>query len=62
MSVGQVCSLGASLTVSGGLLQLSLILLLGTYVGRRELLPTHLRWHTACLSPKKIVSKNAQPQ
>jgi hypothetical protein len=35
--------LGASLTVSGVSLRLGLVLLLGTYVGRRELLPTTLR-------------------
>jgi hypothetical protein len=35
--------LGASLTVSGVSLRLDLVLLLGAYVGRRELLPTTLR-------------------
>jgi hypothetical protein len=43
VSVEQVGSLSASLTVSGGSLCLDLVLLLGTYVGRRELLPTPLR-------------------
>jgi hypothetical protein len=40
---GRICSLSASLTISGGSLCLSLILLLGTCVGRHELLPTPLR-------------------
>jgi hypothetical protein len=35
--------MGASLTVSGGSLCLSLVLLLGTCVEKRELLPTPLR-------------------
>jgi hypothetical protein len=43
VSVERVGSLGASLTVSGGLLRLDLILLLGTCVGRHKLLPTPLR-------------------
>jgi hypothetical protein len=43
VSVEQVGSLGASLTVSSGSLRLNLILLLDTYVGRRELLPTLLK-------------------
>jgi hypothetical protein len=43
VSVERVGSLGASLTVSGGSLCLGLVLLLGTSVGRRELLPTPLR-------------------
>jgi hypothetical protein len=43
VSVEQVGSLGASLTVSGGSLRLGLALLLGTCIGRRELLPTPLR-------------------
>jgi hypothetical protein len=43
VSVEQVCSLGASLTISGGSLRLSLVLLLGMCVGRRELLHTPLR-------------------
>jgi hypothetical protein len=43
MSVEQVGSLGASLTISDGSLRLGLILLLGTCVERRELLPTPLR-------------------
>jgi hypothetical protein len=40
VSVERVGSLGASLTVSGGSLRLGPVLLLGTYVERRELLPT----------------------
>jgi hypothetical protein len=43
VSIERVGSLGASLTVSGGSLHLGLVLLLGTYVGRRELLHTPLR-------------------
>jgi hypothetical protein len=43
MSIEQVGSLGASLTVSGGSLHLGLVLLLSTCAGRRELLPTPLR-------------------
>jgi hypothetical protein len=43
MYVERVGSLGASLTVSGRSLCLDLLLLLGTCVGRRELLPTPLR-------------------
>jgi hypothetical protein len=43
VSVKQVGSLRTSLTVSGGMLRLDLILLLGTCVGRRELLPTPLK-------------------
>jgi hypothetical protein len=43
MSVERVGSLGASLTVSGGSLHLGLVLLLGTRVRKRELLPTPLR-------------------
>jgi hypothetical protein len=43
VSVVRVCSLNTSLTVSGGSLCLELLLLLGTFVGRRELLPTPLR-------------------
>jgi hypothetical protein len=42
VSIKQVGSLGASLTVSGGSLRLGLVLLLGTCVERRELLPTLL--------------------
>jgi hypothetical protein len=38
-----VCPLGASLTVNGGSLSLSLVLLFGTCVRRCELLPTPLR-------------------
>jgi hypothetical protein len=43
VSVERVCSLGASLTVSGASLRLGLVLLLGMCVGRHELLPTPLR-------------------
>jgi hypothetical protein len=61
MYVERVGSLGASLTVSGRSLCLDLLLLLGTCVGRRELLPTPLRGHTTYLDPKKSVSRSAQP-
>jgi hypothetical protein len=40
---GWVYSLGGPLTVDGGSLCLGLVLLLGTCVGRCELLPTPLR-------------------
>jgi hypothetical protein len=43
VSAGWVCSLRASLTVSGGSLRHGLVLLLGTCVGRHELLPTLIR-------------------
>jgi hypothetical protein len=43
VSVEWIGSLGAFLTVSGGSLCLGLVLLLGTCVGRRELLPTPLK-------------------
>jgi hypothetical protein len=43
VSIERIGSLGASLTVSSGSLRLDLVLLLGTCVGRRELLPTPLR-------------------
>jgi hypothetical protein len=43
VSIGWVCSLGGPLTVGNGSLCLGLVLLLGTHVGRRELLPTPLR-------------------
>jgi hypothetical protein len=43
VSVEQVGFLGASLTVSGGSLRLGLVLLIGTCIGKRELLPTPLR-------------------
>jgi hypothetical protein len=43
VSVERVGSLGASLTVSGGSLCFDLVLLLGTCVEGRELLPTPLR-------------------
>jgi hypothetical protein len=43
VSIGWVCSIGGPLTVDGGSLCLSLVLLFGMCVGRRELLPTPLR-------------------
>jgi hypothetical protein len=43
VSIGWVRSLGASLTISGESLRLGLVLLLGIYVEKRELLPTPLR-------------------
>jgi hypothetical protein len=43
VSVERVDTLGASLTVSSGSLRFGLALLLGTCVGRRELLPILLR-------------------
>jgi hypothetical protein len=43
MSIEQVGSLGAPLTICGGSLRLGLVLLIGTCVGKRELLPTLLR-------------------
>jgi hypothetical protein len=43
VSVERIGSLGASLTDGGESLHLGLVLLLGTCVERRELLPTPLR-------------------
>jgi hypothetical protein len=43
VSVERIGYLGDFLTVSGGSLRLGLVLLLGTCVERRELLPTPLR-------------------
>jgi hypothetical protein len=43
VSIERVGSLGASLTISGGSLRLGLVLLIGMYVEKRELLPTPLR-------------------
>jgi hypothetical protein len=39
-----------------------LTLLLGMYVGRRELLPTPLKGHTACRGLKKSVNMSVQPK
>jgi hypothetical protein len=62
VSVEQVCSLGASLTVSGGSLRLGLVLLLGTCVGRRELLPTPLRGGTRHVqAPRKASAEASNP-
>jgi hypothetical protein len=54
--VERVGSLGASLTVSGGLLLLGLVLLLGTCVGRLELLPTPLRGAHGMSRPQEKTS------
>jgi hypothetical protein len=54
VSIDWVGSLGASLTINDGSLRLGMVLLLGTCVGRRELLPTPLRgatWHVQ--APRK---------
>jgi hypothetical protein len=51
VSVEQVGSLGASITISGGSLCIGLVLLIGTYVRKRELLSTLLREHTGRPGP-----------
>jgi hypothetical protein len=55
VSIGWVSSLSASLTVNDGSLHLGLVLLLGTCVERRRLLPIPLRggkWHVQ--APRKV--------
>jgi hypothetical protein len=59
VSVERVGSLGASLTVSGGSLHLGLVLLLGTCIGKHELLPTLLRGAHRTLRPHEKVSTEA---
>jgi hypothetical protein len=56
VSVEWIGSLGAFLTVSGGSLRLGLVLLLGTCVGRRELLPTPLRGTHGMFRPQQKAS------
>jgi hypothetical protein len=60
VSIKRVGSLGASLTISSGSQRLDLVLLLGTCVGRHELLPTPLRGAHGMSSPKKNISRSAQ--
>jgi hypothetical protein len=53
VSLERVGSMGASLTVSSGSLRLGLVLLLGTCVRRRELLPTPLRGAHGMFRPQE---------